>query len=215
MNTNCLPAFGTGPPCLFVSNETSHAELHYVLEIVNHTHTILGPIPVIQVVQHGAGKAITTEAVPDSPMHKFLTVLDSACDDGFRFDTVVTPATGASLLLSYVRAAQAAVHSAGSDQRRANRVCLCRSLGHHVCLLGVAHLGASVLRPYGRDQPGVLQKGTRKPRDCQRKYKKAREKSRALLSTYHITLSVRLSDWSGGATWALASLALSANLCTR
>jgi hypothetical protein len=166
MNTNCLPAFGTGPPCLFVSNETSHAELHYVLEIVNHTHTILGPIPVIQVVQHGAGKAITTEAVPDSPMHKFLTVLDSACDDGFRFDTVVTPATGASLLLSYVRAAQAAVHSAGSDQRRANRICLCRSLGHHVCLLGVAHLGASVLKPYGRDQPGVLQKGTRKPRDC-------------------------------------------------
>jgi hypothetical protein len=136
MNTNYLPAFGTGPPRLFVSNKMSHAELPYVLEIVNHTHTILGSVPLIQVFQPGARKAITTEAVPDSTLPYLLTVLDSARDAGFRFDTVVASATGARLLISLICAAEATVHSAGSDQRRANRICLCRFFGHPVCVLG-------------------------------------------------------------------------------
>ena len=118
MNANYLTALGTGPPFLFVSNEMSYAELVYVLEIVNHTHTILGSIALIQVVQPGARKAVTTEAVPDSTLHYLLTVLDSARDAGFRFDTVVASATGACLLISCICATEAAVHSAGSDQRR-------------------------------------------------------------------------------------------------
>jgi hypothetical protein len=50
MNTNYLATLGTGPPFLFVSNEPSYANLLYVHEIVNHTHTILGPIALIQVI---------------------------------------------------------------------------------------------------------------------------------------------------------------------
>ena len=83
MNTNDLTALGTGPPFLFVSNEMSYAELFYFLEIINHTHTILGSIALIQVVQPGARKAVTTETVPGSTLHYVLTVLDSARDAGF------------------------------------------------------------------------------------------------------------------------------------
>ena len=124
MNTNYLAAFGTGPPFLFVSNEMPYAKFPYVLEIVNHTHTILGSIALIQVIQPGARKAVTTEAVPDSTLHYLLTVLDLAHDAGFRFDTVVASATGACLLISSKCATEATVHSAGSDQRRSNRICL-------------------------------------------------------------------------------------------
>ena len=118
MNTDYLAALGTGPPFLFVPNEMPYAELLYVLEIVNHTHTILGSIALVQVLQRGARKAITTEAVPDSTLHYLLTILDSACDAGFRFDTVVASAAGACLYIlyiSYICATEAAVHSAGSD----------------------------------------------------------------------------------------------------
>jgi hypothetical protein len=95
-----------------------YAELLYVLEIVNHTHAILGSIPLVQMLQPGARKAITTEAVPDSTLHDLLTVLDSARDAGFRFGIVVASAAGACLYIlyiSYICATEAAVHSAGSN----------------------------------------------------------------------------------------------------
>ena len=82
MNTNYLAAPGAGPPFLFVSNELSYSDFLYVHEIVNHTHTILGPIPLIQVIQSVARKAVTAEAVIDSTLDYLLTVLDSARDAG-------------------------------------------------------------------------------------------------------------------------------------
>lgn len=100
MNTNYLTALGTGPPFLFVSNKMSYAELPYVLEIVNHTHTILSSIALIQVFQPVAGKAVTTEAVLDFTFRYLLTVLDSTHDASFRFETVVISATRACFLFS-------------------------------------------------------------------------------------------------------------------
>jgi hypothetical protein len=134
VNTNYFTALGTGPPFLFNSNKMSYAELPYVLKILNHTHTILSSIALIQVVQPIAGKAVTTEAVPDFGVHYLLTILDTARNAGFRFETVVTSATGACLSISYIRATETAVHSAGSDQHRANHVCLYRSYLHHTCI---------------------------------------------------------------------------------
>jgi hypothetical protein len=83
MNTNYLATLGTGPPFLFVSNDLPYANLLYVHEIVNHTHTILGSIAFIQVIQPVARKAVTVEAVPDFTSHYLLAVFDSTRDSGF------------------------------------------------------------------------------------------------------------------------------------
>jgi hypothetical protein len=83
MHTNYFATPGTGPSFLFVFNEMSYAELPYVHEIVNHTHTILCSIALIQMLQSVARKAVTTEAVPVSTLHHLLTVLDSTRDAGF------------------------------------------------------------------------------------------------------------------------------------
>jgi len=83
MNTNYLATFGASPSFLFVFNKIPYAELSYIFEIVNHTHSVLGSIAIIQVVQYNTGKAITTEAILDSTFRYFLTVLDSARDAGF------------------------------------------------------------------------------------------------------------------------------------
>ena len=114
MNTEYLAAFRAAPPFFFVSDEMPYAEFSDVLEIADHAHAILGSIPLIQMVQPGAREAVTTEAVLDFGVHDLLTVLDSAYDAGFRFEAVVTPATGAWFLISCVCAAEAAIHSAGS-----------------------------------------------------------------------------------------------------
>jgi hypothetical protein len=78
MNTEDLAALGTGPLFFLVPNELSYAALLNVYEIVNHIHSILDSIALIQVIQPDTGKAVTTEAIPGSPMYCFLTVLDSA-----------------------------------------------------------------------------------------------------------------------------------------
>ena len=103
------------------------AEFSNVLEIADHAHAILGSIPLIQMVQPGTREAVTAEAVLDFSVHDLLAVFDSAYDAGFRFEAVLTPATGAWFSLSCVCTAEAAIHSAGSDQLRGNRSCLCRS----------------------------------------------------------------------------------------
>jgi hypothetical protein len=103
----------------------SYAELLYVHEIVDHTHTIPGSITLIQVIQPVARKPVTAEAVPGLTLPYLLTVLDSAGDAGFRFDAVVASATGACLLISCICATEATVHSAGSNQRRSDRIGHC------------------------------------------------------------------------------------------
>ncbi len=77
----------------------SYAELLYVHEIVNHTHSILGSITLIQVTQPVARKPVAAVAVPGIVLLKRLTVLDSARHAGFWFDAVLASATGACLLV--------------------------------------------------------------------------------------------------------------------
>jgi hypothetical protein len=123
MNTNYVATLRASPPFLFVSNEIPYAELSYICEIVNHTHSVPGSIAIIQVAQYDTGETITTEAILDSTFRYFLTVLDSARDAGFRFQTVVTSATGTCLPISRIGTAEAAIHSTGRNQRCSNFIC--------------------------------------------------------------------------------------------
>jgi hypothetical protein len=124
MHTEYPAALGTGPSFLFISHELSYAGLLYVHEIVNHTHSILGSIALIQVIQSLAGKAVTTEAILKTAFRQVFAVFDSAHDTGFGFIAVITTATPACLFPHYKCATETAIHSTGSDQRRSHRICL-------------------------------------------------------------------------------------------
>ena len=125
MNTEQPAALGTGPLFFFVLNELSDADLLYADEIVNHTHTILGSITLIQVIQPIARKRVTAEAVPEFTLPYLLTVFDLACNAGFWFDAVVASTTGACLLISCICTTETTIHSTGSNQLRSNYTCLC------------------------------------------------------------------------------------------
>ena len=115
MNTEELTAFRAAPPFFFVSDEMPYAKISYALKIADHAHAIFGSIPLIQMIQPVARKAVTTKAVLDFGVHYLITVLDSTYDAGFRFEAVVTSATGAWFLISCECATETAIHSAGSD----------------------------------------------------------------------------------------------------
>jgi hypothetical protein len=110
----------------------SYTELLYVHEIVDHAHTILGPVTFIQVIQPVARKPVTAEAIPCFALYYILTGLDPAYDAGLWFDAVVAPAAGACLLISCIGATEATVHSAGRDQRRLDHISLSWSYWCHV-----------------------------------------------------------------------------------
>jgi hypothetical protein len=105
MNTEHFTAIGAFPFLFFGSYELPYTEFSDVLEVFDHAHAIPGSIPLIEMVQPFAGEAVTTRTVFDSGFHHLLAVLDPTCYAGFRFEAVVTPATGAWLLISRVCAA--------------------------------------------------------------------------------------------------------------
>jgi hypothetical protein len=119
VNADYLAALGTGPFFLFIPDEIPYAKVTDIFKIVDHAHAVFRSISLIQLFQPGAGEAFASEAVPAPGVHLF-TVLDSTQDAGFRFAAVVAPATGTCLFISYVSPAEAAIHSAGSDQRHRN-----------------------------------------------------------------------------------------------
>lgn len=146
MNAKQLPAPGTSPLFFFGSDKISYAQFLYVPEVFHHAHSVPGSVAFVQVIQHGAGKAFATEAVSGLAVHSLLTGFNTARDTGFWFGTAVAPATGACISGPHVRAAQPAVHPAGSDQRPANSLCPGRSSLHHAAPKETRHPRVSVLQ---------------------------------------------------------------------
>ena len=123
MNAQQLTALGTGPLFLFAFHKMSDSALLYVYKIFDHTHSILGSITLIQVMQPVARKPVTSEAIPDLILTSLLTVLDPAQNTGLWFYAVVAPAAGAWILISRISDTEWTVHSTGSDQRRFYLIC--------------------------------------------------------------------------------------------
>jgi hypothetical protein len=115
MNAEHLAAFRADPPFFFGSYEMPYAEFPNVLKVADHAHAVLGSITLIQMLQPLAGESVTSKAVLDLGVCHLLAVLDFAFYARFGFEAIVTPAAGASILISCECAAKKAIHSAGSD----------------------------------------------------------------------------------------------------
>ena len=60
MNADQFTTFGTDPFLFFIPNEMSDPKFIYHSEIVDHAHSILCSVSLIQMFQSSAGKTITT-----------------------------------------------------------------------------------------------------------------------------------------------------------
>jgi len=120
VNAEHLTAFRAGPPFFFSYYEMPYSEFPNVLKVGDHAHAVLGSITLIQMREPVAGEAVTGKAVLGFGVCHLLAVLDFAFYAGFGFDAVIAPATWTWFPLSCECEAEAAVHSARSDQLRGN-----------------------------------------------------------------------------------------------
>ena len=166
-----LAALGTSPIFLFPFNETLHAEFPDPLKIFNRAHAILGSIPLVQMVQPMARKAVAVEAMSKAGIHHIRAIPDTARDPGFRLGTAATSAAGAWFSVSHICTTEAAVYSARSNKPRLNRIRLCRSFRHDVCL-------SLHLVPARRRRPPVSQLLPRASNNFNRKFDKPHPRKR-------------------------------------
>lgn len=76
-NTNHCTTFGTDPFNFFIPNELSDPDFIYHFEIVNHAHSVLGPVSPIQLLQPGARETVTaTRAILDFTFDDLFAVSD-------------------------------------------------------------------------------------------------------------------------------------------
>ncbi len=115
MDTNYSTAFRTYPFLPFPVDKMPYAELSYHIEILNHTHAILGFIADIQVAQLLARETVTREAVLKLASRSLYTFLNRAIDACFWLETIRTSASRTRVFISHICLAKATVHSAGSD----------------------------------------------------------------------------------------------------
>jgi len=113
MHTNYLATLWACPFFFFLSYEISYAGSFYILQIINHTHTVFCSIAVIEMLQVFTWEAVAIKAILDFVFCHQNTCFNFAHDAGLRLGTIVCPATGTRVFFSQVCTAQPAVHSAG------------------------------------------------------------------------------------------------------
>ena len=115
MYADSAAAFGTSPAHLFTFNKSSYSPLSYVVEILNHAHTVSGPISFIQVFQIATGELITFKTIFRLFIFKGYTVFNSASNNRNSFIDIRRSATRAFIFLPEICHAYTAVHTAWGD----------------------------------------------------------------------------------------------------
>jgi hypothetical protein len=91
MNTNHFTTFGTYPFHFFIPNEISDPDFIYHFEIIDHAHSILCSVSLIQLFQLSAGKIITSiGTILDFAVGDLFAVSNFICRTIFLFLTLFT-----------------------------------------------------------------------------------------------------------------------------
>ena len=91
MNTDHLTTYGTNPFKLLILNEISDPNFIYHFEIINHAHSILGSVSLIQLFQPGAGETVTAfGTILGFSFGELFAVSNFTCIAVFRFLTFLT-----------------------------------------------------------------------------------------------------------------------------
>ena len=131
MNTKQITASGTGPFILFTPDEASHAVILQILEILDHAHSVVGPVPFIELLQTSTGNVVACGAVFHPATLPLFTGFDAAKHAGLRFPAVLCLTARTGVGQPHIGPAQSAVHSARRDQGRAHPLFSCRSGSYH------------------------------------------------------------------------------------
>ena len=143
MNANQFAALRTSPFLLLTAGELPYPEFFYHLEVVDHAHSVFGPIPFVELPQPRAGEVgAPTGTVSLSLLRKMFAVFDSAGVTVFRLLAWLQADPSAPrtrIPFSNESPAETTVHPTRGDQVRWNRllpllILLCHDLSAQVLI---------------------------------------------------------------------------------
>ena len=105
-------AFWAAPFYLLAFNELPYADFLDILQILEHAHPILCPVPFVQLLEPGAGEDRAGKTEPFLPG----AMLDAAMRAVMRLAAALHVTTGTFVLLPKIGQADTTVHPAGGDQ---------------------------------------------------------------------------------------------------
>lgn len=126
VNTDRAAAVRACPPDFLVCHELSNSKPADVLQIFEHAHVVSSLVSLVQLLHAGAGKFLTLKAKSRFHVLEVFTIFDPALNAIAGFIHVDSSAAGTLIFFSQISQANAAVHSAGSDER-------CFGQGFHSC----------------------------------------------------------------------------------
>jgi hypothetical protein len=86
-------------------------------EVLDHAHTVSGPVSFIEALQAIAREFLTSKTEPGILLMKELTSPNFTFATGDRLPGILSPAARAFVSLPQICHADAAIHAAGGDQR--------------------------------------------------------------------------------------------------
>ena len=115
VNTELLSAFCTNPACIFRANKFPDSIFPDMIEILNHAHAVLLPVPGIELLQSRTGKIIAGETI-SGIFFPTVAIQNPARKArlGFILFTATTAGTVVSLL-AHGSITDTAVHTARRD----------------------------------------------------------------------------------------------------
>ena len=116
MNTDRAAAVRAGPSDLFIGHKLPDSEPADVLEILEHTHVVPGPVSLVQLLHAGTGKLLTLKTKSRFHILEVFTIFDPALDAIGGLMNVRASAAGTFVFFSQISQANTAVHSTGGDE---------------------------------------------------------------------------------------------------
>lgn len=115
MNAQQAPALRAFPPLLLPPDKRLQAAGLNHAEVFDHAHPVLRSVPLIQLLNPGAGKNIAGETKRAPGIRKMTAVLDPADSTVLRLGIIRPVTSCAWIAVPDITDAQGAVHAAGSD----------------------------------------------------------------------------------------------------
>jgi hypothetical protein len=121
MYTNYFATIRANPFNLFLCNKFSYPKSINGFQIIDHTHGVPGPVPLVDPFYQETWKKTAFKTIFESACLPYLTILDMTLRTGPGLEIVIPIATRTDVFISDIGVTETAIHPAGSNLPRLDR----------------------------------------------------------------------------------------------
>ncbi len=133
MYTNYFATIRANPFTLFLCNKFSYPKSINGFQIFDHTHGIFGPVALVDPFYQETWKKAAFKTIFESACLPYLTILDMAVRTGFGLKIIIPMTTRADIFIPDIGVTETAIHPAGSNLARLDRLRWDGFISLHLC----------------------------------------------------------------------------------